>query len=1078
MSFQGDVRGIGLAELLQGLARGQKEGVLTLTSKGGRRSVLGMEDGKAWLLPDPDEDPELWRVRARSAWADDPTFTVSAARLEPLVKAARLETLFALLDGGGVHFRFDPGDLPERVTRLQEEGHPETEVHCPPVQVEFLLLEYARIADEIELAAHLALPPMDTIPCVVDHGDLAQISPNIIGQIDGVSTIIEVSDRLGLPTRQVQLGLAPGFASGGLRQAHPIEVLRLALHELQRKGFGRAAVRLEQWCKAGSPGPIVPEDAQVLASEWLAGRLTAALRMMEMRHVRCLLRRLDASLGSTAHAVVHWTEALRIAPGDQVSRLRLAAMRLRDGGEACGLEAREMLDLARELREQGSSFRAGPALAIAAFLQPEGVPQRLELGMGLLHAGRAVEGGPWILSAAADLLAQGHADRVLGPLKELTDADTKNRDARELLIRAKRQSTKTKKLRKQIGIALAGAAMVGGAAFVKLRLDEKRDLHIESIRALVDRPDLGLARLDVEFAGDTSPEITSLRSRMEDELRSHETELRVEWFAQYEEAQLEAQKGDPLEALDLIREIPRPPKLQLTEPAWPSRVDLLMGIAARLEDEVVALGEPTLDSPRQLAVEGSVRQSAEHLRAALDEREKTDPTYGDFRDALDGVVNLVVERGHARSIAELEREQSQQLVENDRLFQLAREAVDRYEYERALRHFADIIENDSKGNLRRVLREEMREVEKRRDGVDAARSAAERGEHRRALEILDETFDERVPVILPFRVETTPPGATVKVTRHDIEGGPPTVTSRTTPFKMEGTFLDSWTLQIALEDFDPRKLEIEGPQDILLDLSRTPELVFESEGRVDAIPSPLDDGKTGDYIVCDRDGAIRRIGWDGTVRWEQQLATLSGLARRPVPLPGRDNQVMFLTETGSVWLVDMTDGHPEGPLDLEDRPVLGPVVVGNEVHAQLRSGRLARWRTSLMPRFEPPGSRALDDSLMYGFEGLFTTLRPLGQDEFEIGAAATGDQAGWNVRVEANSYVVFQDGAEGDRFKIRRGGKWRYVAWEAPSIPGEPPVLWISDELGLRAFLPPGRERTFEADAEADGGEGGDGEER
>ena len=65
--------------------------------------------------------------------------------------------------------------------------------------------------------------------------------------------------------------------------------------------------------------------------------------------------------------------------------------------------------------------------------------------------------------------------------------------------------------------------------------------------------------------------------------------------------------------------------------------------------------------------------------------------------------------------------------------------------------------------------------------------------------------------------------------------------------------------------------------------------------------------------------------------------------------------------------------------------------------------------------------------------------------------------------MEDESYAVWQDGAEEEPFKIERGGKWRFVAWEAPSIPGEPPVLWISDALGLRAFLPPGCERTFES---------------
>ena len=101
MSFQGDVRGIGLAELLQGLARGRKEGVLTLTSKGEKRAVLGLEDGKAWLLPDPDEEVEDWKTRGRDAWADDPSFTIEPSRMEPIVKAGRLEQLYSLLDGGG-----------------------------------------------------------------------------------------------------------------------------------------------------------------------------------------------------------------------------------------------------------------------------------------------------------------------------------------------------------------------------------------------------------------------------------------------------------------------------------------------------------------------------------------------------------------------------------------------------------------------------------------------------------------------------------------------------------------------------------------------------------------------------------------------------------------------------------------------------------------------------------------------------------------------------------------------------------------------------------------------------------------
>ena len=71
MSFQGDVRGIGLAELLQGLARGRKEGILTLSAKGGGRSVLGVESGSIFLLPDPDEQVLRFLQASRLAFDGD-----------------------------------------------------------------------------------------------------------------------------------------------------------------------------------------------------------------------------------------------------------------------------------------------------------------------------------------------------------------------------------------------------------------------------------------------------------------------------------------------------------------------------------------------------------------------------------------------------------------------------------------------------------------------------------------------------------------------------------------------------------------------------------------------------------------------------------------------------------------------------------------------------------------------------------------------------------------------------------------------------------------------------------------------
>src|SRR5678815_462226 len=93
MSFQGDVGGIGLADLLQSLARG-REGVLSLIGKDGAKSTLGVQGGLLHLLPDPEEDPEIWRTCARQSWVKDPEFRIDSLRMVEIAKAHRLETLY------------------------------------------------------------------------------------------------------------------------------------------------------------------------------------------------------------------------------------------------------------------------------------------------------------------------------------------------------------------------------------------------------------------------------------------------------------------------------------------------------------------------------------------------------------------------------------------------------------------------------------------------------------------------------------------------------------------------------------------------------------------------------------------------------------------------------------------------------------------------------------------------------------------------------------------------------------------------------------------------------------------------
>src|SRR6187200_3298076 len=103
MSFQGDVGGIGLADLLQSLVRG-RDGVVTLSGRAPLRSTVGILSGQIHLLPEQDEDAEIWRNRVRQAWIGDPDFRVDSLRMEDLARAQRIETIYNLLDSDLIHF--------------------------------------------------------------------------------------------------------------------------------------------------------------------------------------------------------------------------------------------------------------------------------------------------------------------------------------------------------------------------------------------------------------------------------------------------------------------------------------------------------------------------------------------------------------------------------------------------------------------------------------------------------------------------------------------------------------------------------------------------------------------------------------------------------------------------------------------------------------------------------------------------------------------------------------------------------------------------------------------------------------
>ena len=331
MSFQGDVGGIGLADLLQSLARG-RDGVLSLLGKHGMKATIGFHDGQLQLLPDPEEDPEIWRHRVRSAWVKDDEFRVDSLRMAEIARAQRLEMLYCLLDSEGVHFRFAPGALPARPTEgalsagesgLQREGTRRDAVFVPGMSVEGLLLEYARLKDEAQSAGVEWPESEDAVLVAFQQQQPTKEPSRFFSECDGSSSLSEIADRLGTPLRQVRITAVTELNRGNARLASHEELVTMAQHETTAGYHGRAAARLRAWLLCAPFGPMPTVEGQVFQTEWEAGRLQPVLRELTTPQLRTFLRRLDCAVGNPLIALDHWNEIARIRRDDRITQVRL-----------------------------------------------------------------------------------------------------------------------------------------------------------------------------------------------------------------------------------------------------------------------------------------------------------------------------------------------------------------------------------------------------------------------------------------------------------------------------------------------------------------------------------------------------------------------------------------------------------------------------------------------------------------------------------------------------------------------------------------------------------------------------------
>ncbi len=1048
MSFQGDVAGLGLGELLQGLARGGREGVLTL--RGGALSArMGVCDGQVQLLPDIDEDPQQWRRRSERAWVKDPDQRIDSLRMSEIAHAARVEVIFQLLDCEGVHFRFEPGPIvvDPRDSQAGESARPLERVYggdtlerlapvtCPPISVEYVLLEYARLSDELASQPAAASIPATLVPCVLGDQPPEKGLTRIWHECDGMSTLLEISDRLGWPMRQVRGSIAALYQHGAIRAADPSELLGLAQMELASNRLARAAARISGWCDFSAPGPASPGELELLLAEWEKGKLPAALASMDPRSARTLLRRLDAASTETSALVARWREARKHHKHDPISELRLLHWQHRSTSDADAPAMGDILRIARKFQESGQNWRAAILLRTAASRGPETTSVRLEIGQRLMAVGEREDGAAWVVEACRGLLLANAPDKAIGPLRQLLDVAPTHREAKALLNVAHGKTVTGKRTRRNSVIVLSTLLALSSVAFVKLRADSDHDARLVQVRDLHTEPEKALARLDELFPDSSESSVASLRAELLARVEHRAQSVRSEWLERYQQCQLECSSGDPVVGLRNALALPAPPRARPGETALPTLAQLLEGLAAGLEEQLTTWGQAHDDSSEALHTEARMTRLVADLASLIEATPNVDELTR-FGERIATLSSALSARSELRASAREQRVRDTNLAHQEQLLISAREHARAGDLERAVDTYTRLGATDNAQRLVTLLEAEIGVVTRHRDAVRTARELAERGEHAHALAALRKECSNPSEHLLPCRIDSLPHGA-----RARFDDG----ASRVTPFMLETAPGVTTVLHFEHEGFETTRIAVASPENMTVLLSRTPERAWRTGASVLAAPVPVDD----EHVVCDRQGRIARLGRAGQVTWSRQLESIGGIARTPVFLPKRPGTLLALSEEGSAWLIDAQDGQIEGPQGLRSAPLFGPLVTPSGARAVLHDGRELLWTARLAADHDTQLSESNRPTPDRGHDAGLAILRRNPQT-----AHLSSPWADWTVEVTERDFVVRRSAASEPEFGVQRVGEWNYVAWEAPRARASRGRLWISDGFGLRAISP------------------------
>lgn len=1048
MSFQGDVAGIGLGELLQGLSRGGRDGVLTLY--GDRLSAaIGLLSGQLYILAGPDEEEGHWRERTQRAWADDPQPAMETQRRSAIARSARLETLYLLLEAPNLHFRFEQGPLPpppnfarkiESKLNFGEEGgkpNPRENPWGPGMTVEYMLLEHARISDESSSGPAARLTSHD-MPRALDISRAGVEERDFLEHCDGSSTSQEIADRRGWTLSQCRQVIGKHLAAGNLRLNQPRELLAAMQRELELGRIGRAGTRLTGWILNSPAGQPPVGDADLLVSEWENGRINHILHVLEPAHARTLLRKLDAVHMDVRAARQRWQALHEASRGDDIALLHEVALRLAATEEPDARTFHDLLRLARNFQERGFEARTRTLLRLATNHMPSKPQTRVELGRRMLETGLIEDGTRWLLDTARELIKLKDGERALVPIRAVLREIPDHNEASGLLIETQGLLAKKKRRRWNTVAALSTGLILALAALVKFHAYRQVESKLTEIRHHMNDPEFALARLHDEFGDDQSEQVVDLRTQLVVLKKEAEARQLESWQSRYEDIQEQCQFGDMVLALRRVLELKAPPTHHAAEDSWKERQDLLGILANRFGVVTEELNLPPDATEEELVREDRFLESLEEGLRILPPKSAA-PEINSFRFRTTELRDSIVARRAVRAVERVEMMEKLRQKDQNILLATARTHHKAGDLERSLQAYQLLIEADEELADLPELAAEIDACRAQWEAVKRARDLCERGEHEAAEADLISVCPRPVEFPMPWRIDSRPSGARVTF----VDG-----TVRVTPFVMKSGFGEEVVLRFEDRGYVSRTVTLTKPRDLTVSLHVHPERTWRNDHTIEAAPVPAGD----DHIVSDRSGMIQRLDAESEARWQLEFRTLGGIARTPVFLPGKPGFLLVLAEDGRSWLVNSASGAIEGPRDIGNPPVEGPTITRGGVSAKFADGRVALWTTGLEPSFydaqglvTPPGGSDVDEN---EHNSSLEVLRRSVDRESILRSRWTG----WTVEPQPDEYRVIAPDGRG--FTAERFGEWSYVAWESPKAGIPIGRLWVSDEHGLRSYLP------------------------